>query len=137
MKVRVLLLLPFAICLAADPARETSDVVTSLAAALAARNAQEFLAPFDRKMPDYDRLRANVSALVQQADVQSYLDIVMNEGDDKARKLEIAWTLRIQRTGDATPLPDRDARITCRLERQGKGWRIVAFDPVAFLAPSP
>jgi hypothetical protein len=134
---RVLMIVPLAICFAADPARESADVIAGLAAALAAGNAQEFLASFDRRMPDYGQLETNIRALVLQADVQSYVDVGTNEGDEKARKLEIDWTLRIQRTGDATPLPDREARITCRLEKQGKNWRIVAFDRVAFFAPAP
>ena len=133
---RALIPLFVALCFAADPSHESADVITQLAAALTADNAQEFLASFDRKMAGYDELRANVNALLQQADVQSYVEIATNEGDDKARDLEIAWTLRIQRTGDATALPERDAHIKCRLEKQGKNWRITAWDGVAFFAPA-
>jgi hypothetical protein len=132
---RMLLLLPLAICYAADPGRESADVIAGLAAALSAGNALQFLAPFDRKMPDYEQLRTNINALVLQANVQSYVDVTANEGDEKTRKLEVDWTLRLQRTGDPTPLPDRETHIICRLEKQGKSWRIVSFDRIAFFAP--
>ena len=130
---RALLLIPVTLCFAADPAGESAAVITELAASLTARNAQEFLAAFDRNMPGYDKLRANVTALVSQAETQSYVDIVKNEGDDKARTLEITWELRVQREGDAIASARREVRITCKMEKQGKRWRIVVFDPLDFL----
>lgn len=134
---RLLLLLPLTLGFAANPAKDSADVITGLAAALAADNAQEFMAPFDRKMENFEELRAKVTALLLQADVQSYLDITSNEGNDSERRVEVSWTMRIQRTGDPTPLPDREAHVTCRLEKQGKSWRITAFDGMALFAPAP
>jgi hypothetical protein len=131
---RAAMLLPLAICLAADPARDSADVITGLAAALTAGNDQEFMAPFDRGMTGYNQLQANVRALILQAETQSYLDIAVNEGDEKARRLEILWTLRTQRTGDPTAQPERTERLHCRMEMQGKRWRIVAFDGAGFFA---
>src|SRR5262245_58122190 len=97
---RALLLIPLALCFAADPAGEAAAVISELAAALAARDAQEFLARFDPKFPEREKLAANVAALVAaQADTQSYLDIVSNEGDDRTRSLELTWELRVQRSG--------------------------------------
>src|SRR5437879_3398982 len=123
-----------AICFAADSAGDAAAVITELAASLTAGNAQEFLAAFDRGMPGYDKLRENVAALVRQGETQSYIEIVKNEGDDKARTIEMTWELRIQRDGDATA-SRREARVTCKLEKQGKRWRIVGMEPAEFLAP--
>lgn len=133
------LLMLSAICalpaLPADPARDAASVITMLAAALTAGNLQEFLAPFDRAFKDYGRLHDNVSALIAQADTQSYLDVVANEGDATRRKLTVDWELRIQRPGDATISARRQVEVTCILELRRKRWRIVQFAPVDFLAP--
>src|SRR5438067_8291892 len=113
-----------AMCFAADPAGDAAAVITELAASLTAGNAQAFIAAFDRGMPGYDKLRENVTALARQGETQSYIEIVKNEGDDKSRAIEMTWELRIQREGDATA-SRREARVTCKLEKQGKRWRIV------------
>ncbi|MDE3165732.1 MAG: hypothetical protein KGN36_08000 [Acidobacteriota bacterium] len=121
--------------MAADPARDAAGVLTDLAAALTAGNVQEFLVPFDRSCPQYESLRANVTALLAQAATESYLDVVSNEGDAARRTLEADWELRVQRPGDATISSRRQVRVTCIVELRGKHWRIVQFRPVDFLAP--
>src|SRR5215831_17212065 len=131
---RALFLFPFAVCLAADPARETADVIRELASSLTAGNAQEFLRHFDRTMPGYDKLSANVTALVRQGETQSYVDVVSNEGDDETRTLTVTWELRLQREGEATASARPEARVTCKLRKQGKQWRIVSFTPIDFLS---
>jgi hypothetical protein len=130
---RALFLLPFAVCLAADPAREAGDIIRELAASLTAGNAQEFLRHFDPAMPGYEKLSANITALARQGETQSYVEIVKNEGDDQSRTMELTWELRLQREGDATATARPEARVTCKLRRQGKQWRIVSFTPVDFL----
>ena len=134
---RALFLLPLAVCLAADPARETGDVIRELAASLTSGNAQEFLRHFDRAMPGYEKLSANVASLVRQGETQSYVDVVKNEGDDQSRTLELTWELRVQREGEATATARPEARVTCKLRRQGKQWRIVSFTPLDFLTGPP
>jgi len=120
---------------AAEPAREAASVITGLAAALTAGNVQEFMAPFDRSVPQYDSIQANVTALAAQGDTQSYLEITKNEGDERARTLEISWELRLTRASEALPYARRQTNVTCKLELRGKQWRIVAFQPAEFLAP--
>ena len=129
MRRLAVLLISAAICCAADAGRDAAAVISNLAASLTAGNAQEFLAAFDRAMPGYDKLRANVTALVRQGEIQSYIDIVKNEGDDRARTIEMTWELRVQREGDAIA-SRREARVTCKLEKQEKKWRIVGMEPV-------
>ena len=68
---RVLLVSFLAICFGADAGSDAAAVISELAASLTAGNAQEFLAAFDRAMPGYDKLRANVTALVQVGETQS------------------------------------------------------------------
>jgi hypothetical protein len=94
-----------------------------------------FLAAFDPKMPGYDQLRANVDALVQQGDVVSSAELVGSEGDDRRRSLELDWVLSVAHPDTGIILFRRHERVKCQVERQGKGWRIVALEPIEFLAP--
>jgi hypothetical protein len=117
------------VCLnAADPAREAASVVTEIAASLTAANLQMFLAPFDPSLPDYERLRAGVGALMAQGDTQSYLEVTSNEGDAQARTLEVDWELR-------SATIRRQVHVTCKVELKNKRWRIVGFTPIDFLMP--
>jgi hypothetical protein len=131
-----LLVLQFACCTAraADPAAGASAVITELAASLTAGNVQMFMASFDPSCPGYAELRNAVQALASQGETQSYVEVVKNEGDDRARTLEATWELRIRRESEATPVR-REARVTCKMEIRGKRWRIVSFAPVDFLTP--
>jgi hypothetical protein len=131
----LLLLVPVVLLRAADPARDSAAVITSLAASLTAGNVQEFIAPFDPAMPGLDRLRAGVAALAAQGETQSFIEVTKTEGDEHARTLELTWELRILRTGDATISARREVRVTCKLELRGKRWRIVTFQPIDFLTP--
>jgi hypothetical protein len=132
---RALLLIPIAACLAADPAQEVLELVTGMAASLSAGNPKAFLAAFDPAMPGYQKLRDNVVALTGQAEVESFVDVARDEGDAQRRTVELNWRIRIKRRGDATASPGRERRIQCRVEKQGRKWRITAFEPVEFFAP--
>jgi hypothetical protein len=129
-----LLLAPIA--LLADPGQEVLDLFTSMATALSAGDATEFLRPLDRAMPRYRDLSANVTALVEQAEVLSSIEIVRNSGDAKQRTVELDWLLQVSSKQQGGPLERRHETVRCRLEKQKRGWRIVALEPVDFFAPS-
>jgi hypothetical protein len=94
-----------------------------------------FLAAFDPRTPGFDRLRANVIALLQQGDVESSVELAGSQGDDRRRTLELDWSLLLEGHDTGIAMFQRRQRVTCQVERQGRKWRIVAFDPVEFLAP--
>jgi hypothetical protein len=130
----LMLTLPLAAGFGADPAQEVLDLITSAAASLSAGNTAAFLAAFDPAMPGYEKLRANVTALERQAEVQSSIDLVENAGDDRRRTVELDWVLRIRREQEATA-SRRQHRVKCRVEKSGRKWRIVALEPLEFFAP--
>jgi hypothetical protein len=133
---RALLLLALAASsLAADPAGEVVDLFTDVAASLSAGNVKRFLAAFDPAMPGYAALRANVTALAAQADVQSFIDPIVNEGTDTRRSVEWKWTLRIRRGDDATANTVREETVKTQTEKRGRKWVIVQLDPIQFFAP--
>ena len=136
MRRRALLMLPLAVCCrAADPAREVLDLVADAAASLSAGNVELFLKAFDPKMAGYAKLRENVTGLIAQGDVQSLIDPLEDEGDDRRRVAQFHWTLRIQRGQQATSFARREQVVKCRVEKQGGKWRIVELEPIEFFAP--
>jgi hypothetical protein len=119
----------------ADPAQEAWDSIAAMAAALGNANAGEFLAAFDPAMPAYETLRANVTALVAQVDVQSGIDPLSNEGDARAREVAVDWLMRlVDRTG-LNRVTNRHDTVKCRMEKRGRRWKVVSLDPVGFFAP--
>ena len=133
---RVLLVIPLAAyCHAADPAQEVLDLIADLAASLSAGNVALFLQAFDPKMPGYAKLRENVTGLIAQGDVQSFIDPVEDEGDDRRRAVQLQWTLLMHRGQEATSFARREQVVKCTVEKRGGKWRIVELEPIEFFAP--
>jgi hypothetical protein len=120
---------------AADPAQDAWEFVTGLAAALERSNASDFLRACDPAMPSYADLRANVAALVAQADAESAIDPVRNEGDDRSRNLEVDWSLHLTARSELLRATDRRSNVKLRIEKRGRVWKAVAIEPVAFFRP--
>jgi hypothetical protein len=132
---RLLLFVPLAACMGADPAQEVWDLVSQAATSLSERNPVEFIAAFDPAMPGYDKLRADVAALLAVAEAQSSIELVSDEGDGQRRIMELDWLLKIKPDNDATSSTRRQQRVKCRMEKAGKKWRIAAFEPLSLFAP--
>jgi murein L,D-transpeptidase YcbB/YkuD len=121
--------------LAADPSQEAWEVVTALASALGRSDARDFLSVCDPAMPAYAALRRNVSALVAQADAESGIDPVRNDGDHRAREMVVDWQLHlVDRTG-LQHITARRENIQLRLEMRESKWKVVGIDRIAFFAP--
>ena len=133
---RALLLTAMAAPLAAaDPAGEVWSLFTTIASALAAADASTFLAAFDRELSGFAGLRVDVAALVENYAVQSTIDPVSNEGDDRARTVELTWLLHLTSLSDSMKVTRRSETIHCRLAKQGRHWKIESFSPLSFFAP--
>jgi hypothetical protein len=119
------------------PARNSAvwDLVSVSLGALTSSSTTRFLDAFDSKMPGYDQLRSNVTALLQQGDIESSAELVGSEGDDHRRSLDIDWILSVVGRDTGINIFQRRQRVKCQVERQGKKWRIVALEPLDFLAP--
>ena len=111
------------------------DLLTQTASALSEGNARNFLAAFDRAMPGYSTLDANVSALLDQYQVQSSIEILRQEGTSMMRNVELDWFLQIVEQHETAEVIRRRERVRCRLVKQGKKWRINSLEPVGFFAP--
>ena len=88
-------------------------------------------------MPGYAKLRENVTALIAQGEVQSLIDPLENEGDDRRRTVEFQWTLRMQRGQEqSASCARREQVVKCKVEKRGGKWRIVELEPIEFFAPA-
>ncbi len=122
--------------LRADSADDAWDVISALATDLSSGEAVRFLSSFDRAMAGYEELRNDVTALLAQAEVQSSIDLVSNEGDDRSRMVEVDWLLVIKRPAEVAAETRRQQHVKCKVEKQGKRWRIVSLAPAGFFAPA-
>ncbi len=140
---RALWLTAAAVLFAAEPTQEVLDLFTGLAASLSANDARQFLGAFDPAMPGYGKLRDEINALagprlangIYMNEIQSFVDVVRDEGDAQRRSVEVNWRMRIRRLADGVSSAGREQRLQCKLEKRGKKWKILALDPVEFFAP--
>ena len=132
---RALLLVPLATRLRADSAQQVWDLFTSLASALSACDATAFLNAFNPAMPGYEALRTGVTALLREAEVQSSIELVEDEGDDRSRAVELDWLVHLVSRQDGAVAERRRERVKCRVEKSGSKWRIASLEPLQFFAP--
>jgi hypothetical protein len=133
---RALLLVPLAARLRADSAQEVWDLLGSMASALSEANAIAFMNAIDPAMPGYEALRGGVTALLREAEVQSSIELVEEEGDDRSRTVELDWLVHIVYRQDGALAERRRERVKCRVEKSGRKWRIASLEPLQFFAPA-
>ncbi len=121
-------------CLWADAHDDIIELFANVANALSTVNPAKFMDAFDKNMPDYDKLKSEVAALVNQTEVTSSVEPLKDEGDDAKRSVELDWYLEIRSLLPDGPVTHRREVIRCELKRDGKRWRIVSLKPVEFFA---
>ena len=114
-----------AFAMAETPA-DVVDFVRTAAEALSEKNQDVFLDHFDSKMPGYVMLRDEIETLMISDDLATTVEILMDEGDEKQRSLDLDWELQVN---DQQP---KRAIVKCRMEKQGKKWKITALEPIEF-----
>jgi murein L,D-transpeptidase YcbB/YkuD len=103
------------------------EVFRNVSGALANRDAEAFLDQFDRKMPQYEKLRDEIQELFGLTqEIGSTIDVITDEGDNSKRMLQLDWLLKID-----VQEPKRQI-VKCQVEKQGKKWKITALEPVEF-----
>ena len=103
------------------------EVFRNVSEALANRDADAFLDQFDRKMPQYEKLRDEIQELFGLTqEIGSTIDVITDEGDDSKRTLQLDWLLKID-----VQEPRRQI-VKCQVEKQAKKWKITTLEPVDF-----
>ncbi len=108
-----------------------NETIGALASALADNNAPEFLSYFDRKMPGYSRLKTNVEALLNQANVHSGIDQISESGNE----VDVDWAIDLSVIDEPEQTENRRARVHLRFEKIGKSWKVVSIDQLDLFAP--
>lgn len=117
----------------AEPPADVLDFFRTAADALATDSASAFLEKFDRNLPEYATLRAEVEGLLAAYEVGSTIEVVSDEGDSQKRSLELDWLLLTsERAATNGENASRRRIVKCRIERRGRQWKITALDPVDF-----
>ena len=121
--------------LQADPPRAVMDLLAHTASALSANNVPAFLNGVDPAMPEYSKLKADVTTLLEEADVGSSVVVQSDKGNDRQRELELDWYLEIKSQEPEGPSERRRQIVHCRVEKQNGKWKIVALEPLDLFAP--
>src|SRR5690349_2813413 len=122
---RAFLLAASGAVLRAGPREEVYELFGMMANTLAEGNATPFLHAFDPKMPGYRELEANVTALVEQADVHSAIDMVEASGDEREQAVELDWLLQLTAKQSSSDVVRRQQIVKCRLVKPKRDWRVI------------
>jgi hypothetical protein len=123
--------------LIADTHDEIVDVVSNMANALSTVNAPKFMGAIDKSMPDYEKLKSNVAALMNQAEITSSIETIKDDGDENKRTVDLDWYLEVRSLLPDGPIERRREIVHCELVRRDKKhWKIVSLKPVDFFAPA-
>ena len=111
----------------ADPPKEVLQVITDATDALANNDATRFFELIDSHMPGYESLYNEIHYMVGAEDeIESSVEIVSEKQAAQAYELELDWVLQFGMD------PPRRAIVKCRVEREGKTWKITSLSPVDF-----
>jgi hypothetical protein len=121
----------------ADSHDEIVDVVSNMANALSTVNAPKFMDAIDKSMPEYDKLKSDVAALMNQTEVTSSIEMLQEDGDEAKRTVDLDWYLEVRSLSPDGPIERRREIIHCELLRKDKKhWKIVLLKPMEFFAPA-
>jgi len=143
---RVILMSAIAPLVQADEASQVRDLIAVMTGSLINCNPQGFLTAFDKGMPGYNRLSADVTALLREYEVESTVDVQKDEGDERKRSIEADWLMLLRQRltlncENPVPMPanvTREKILKFTLERSGRGkWKVTGFEPLDFFAPLP
>jgi hypothetical protein len=104
-------------------------VLSTLAAALSEGNPAAAMATFDRSMPGYEALSANIYALTSQADLTCVIDPIEKNGEE----IEADWFLLVRSKQESGPTERRQVKVKISLIQTSKGWRITGLTPITVL----
>ena len=128
----------------ADAHDDVMDVVASMAGALTEvsgdaagtvrGNVSKFMAAVSKDMPDYDTLKNNVTALVDEGEISSSVLPLTEDGDTQTYKIDLDWLLEVRSLEQDGPLVRRREVVHCELRKEKKHWKIIALKPLDFFA---
>ena len=106
-----------------------------LGRALGAGDPYDALAFFDRAMPEYGRIQADLTGLLDQNEILCSIEFGKMDVIGDAASVETDWLLEIRSRQLAGGTVRRQRVVTVRLGRVKKKWRITGLSPADFFAP--
>lgn len=129
----------------ADAHDDVIEVVTSMADALTyvsgdgvatvRGNLSEFMAAFSKDMPEYDTLKTNVKALMDEGEISSSIQPLEENDEGATYKIDLDWLLQVRSLEQDGPMLRRREVVHCELRKEKKHWKIIALKPIEFFAP--
>jgi hypothetical protein len=114
--------------------------ISRLASSLSDGEPAGALEAFDKKMPGYAEIAANIEALAAQNEVLCSIDVVTDrEGDNDAadiHHLDLDWYMMLKSRSDNALVERRRLRVAVTLGRKAGVWRIDSLAPASILAPA-
>ncbi len=120
--------------LAVQAHQQTLDLLASMTNGLGEGDPEAFVDVLDKSMPGYSTLAANVRALAAQTDTLCAIEPLTWTGGPFRQQIRLDWFLEITLKSDPMHLVRRREIVNCTLEKQKKGWRIVALEPLSLFA---
>jgi hypothetical protein len=124
----LLLLLPAASILSADDRTDALDAIARLASALSDGEVAMAGDILPRDAPNYEELRANLRALIQQAEVTSSVEVL----DAAEGSATLDWYMEIRSRETRSILERRRGKVSIRFRRK----RLVSLEPASMFAAS-
>jgi hypothetical protein len=82
---------------------------------------------FDKKMPGYSMLAANIDSLTAQADINCTIDAIS--------ATEVDWYMQVRAKQENGPTERRRETVILAVQKIGGKWKITQLKPLSILAP--
>ncbi len=114
--------------LAADERSEAIDLITPLASALSASDAEGFLQHISKEAPNRSQLADNIQGLLAQAEVTSSVKLTtIDQG-----RAEVDWYMQIRSRARSVVLERRKGAVIVTIRKNA----IFSIEPVDFFKPA-
>lgn len=117
-----------------EPSAASMQLLTHVAEALSENNAVEALHYFDRHMPGFDTIEANLNALSDKYLIACSIEFLDSGSAANAETLHLDWFLQLRSKAEDGPLLRRRERVTVTVATRPSP-RITAFAPLSILTP--
>lgn len=128
-------LLPMALFAKEEPRKAAIEVLRRASRALNAGNAGLFLRAFDKQATArFAAIQNNVVALCATRGIASSIQVNELREEEGQFRARVDWLLQLTAANGLGPVETRRETVVVALRMAGKRWRIVGWEPVAFLA---
>ena len=133
-RIALLLLLAFAASAPAQHSRAIENQIARVGTALAARNAEEAMIPFDKSFDGYSRLNEYFAALTNAYSISNDLEITDETIVSHEATVTVHWIMTLSDLQSGLS-ETRQRDLTVKVSLKKHDWKIVSIAPIEFLRP--